>query len=198
VGAPLLTTDPDPDELDPAISATVEREGPRLRRFLRRRVPAWLDVEDVLQDAFLELVVASRLADPIERAGAWLFRVARNRVIDLLRRKRTAGLAEVSGLPRDAEESRIEDLLPSPEAGPEVAYVRGLLFEELADALEELPPDQREVFLAHEVRGESFREISRRTGINVNTLLSRKRNAVLYLRGRLREIYDDFRKGETP
>ncbi len=192
-----MTTDRDPDELDRRISATVELEGPRLRRFLRPRVPAWLDVEDVLQDAFLELTEAYRLAQPIERAGAWLYRVARNRITDLMRSKRSAGLAEVSG-PPDAEAQRLEDLLPSPEAGPEAVYVRGLLLEELADALEELPPEQREVFLAHEVRGESFRDLSLRTGVNVNTLLSRKRYAVLHLRGRLREIYDDFRKGETP
>ncbi len=193
-----MTSDTDPGGRELALAAAIEREGPRLRRLLRPRVPAWLDVEDVLQDAFLELVEAYRLAEPIERVGAWLFRVARNRLTDLLRRKRPTGLTEVPGLSGDAESPRLEDLLPSPAAGPEAVYARGLLLEELADALEELPPEQRNVFLAHEIEGESFREISQRTGVNVNTLLSRKHYAVLHLRERLRNIYDDFEKGEMP
>ena len=196
--ARVLTSDTDPGRLDERIAKTVERESPRLRRFLKPRLPAWLDVEDVLQDVFVELVEAYRLAQPIERAGAWLLKVARNRVIDLLRRKRAVGLADVKSLDGEGEATSLEDLLPSPDAGPDAVYARKVLVEELARALEELPRAQREVFLAHEVEGESFRDISARTGVNVNTLLARKRYAVLHLRARLRNIYDEVQKGDTP
>jgi len=198
VEARVLTSDTDPGRLDERIAKTVERESPRLRRFLKPRLPAWLDVEDVLQEVFVELVEAYRLAQPIERAGAWLLKVARNRVIDLLRRKRAVGLADVKSLDGEREATSLEDLLPSPDAGPDAVYARKVLVEELARALEELPRAQREVFLAHEVEGESFRDISARTGVNVNTLLARKRYAVLHLRARLRNIYDEFQKGDTP
>jgi RNA polymerase sigma factor (sigma-70 family) len=174
---------------DQRISETVARERGRLRSFIRRRVPDESDVEDILQEVFYELVEASRLMQPIEQVGAWLFRVARNRIADLFR-KRRPGAAE----DRDGEPQRLEELLPSPDAGPEAAYARGVLLDELEAALEELPEEQREVFVAHELEGRSFRQLAAETGVKVNTLLSRKHYAVLHLRRRLRAIYDEFVK----
>jgi RNA polymerase sigma factor (sigma-70 family) len=180
-------------EQDRRIAETIERERGRLRNFIRKRVPDRRDAEDVLQDVFYELVEAYRLLTPIEEVGAWLFRVARNRIIDLFRKKKP----ESSGTPADAEDGEVgslEDLLPSPDAGPEAAYARGVLLEELDGALEELPEEQRFVFVAHEVEGRSFRELASETGVAVNTLLSRKHYAVLHLRRRLRTIYDEFKE----
>ena len=183
------------DEQDRRITETVERERGRLIQFIRKRVPD-LDAEDVLQDVFFELVEAYRLVKPIEQAGAWLFRVARNRIIDRFRRKKPASNA---GRPSPDEEEAeatgsLDDLLPSADAGPEAAYARGVLVEELAAALEELPADQRFVFVAHEIEGRSFRELASETGVGVNTLLSRKHYAVLHLRRRLKNIYDEFKE----
>jgi RNA polymerase sigma factor (sigma-70 family) len=183
-------------EQDRRIAETIEREQERLRNFIRKRVPDRRDVEDVLQDVFFELVEAQRLMRPIEEVGAWLFRVARNRIIDRFRKKRP----ESSNLTRpapDTEEGDIgslEDLLPSAEAGPEAAYARSVLLDELAAALGELPEDQRFVFVAHEIEGKSFRELASETGVSVNTLLSRKHYAVLHLRRRLQNIYDEFKE----
>jgi RNA polymerase sigma factor (sigma-70 family) len=174
------------------IADTVEREGKRLRRFIAHRVASEIDAEDILQDVFAELVEAYQLMTPIEQVGAWLFRVARNRITDLFRRKRPDEL----DAPRQAEDGtllRIEDLLPSPDAGPDAVYARTVLMEELADALEELPPDQRDVFVAHEINGRSFRELSDATGVSVAALLSRKHQAVVRLRRRLQSVYADFR-----
>jgi RNA polymerase sigma factor (sigma-70 family) len=175
------------------ISEEIEREGPRLRRFIRRRVRNDADVEDILQDVFSELVEAYRLLRPVEHVGAWLYRVARNRITDLFRRQRTVALDE---LPRDeAEEDEslgLDELLPSPDEGPEAAYLRTVLLEELEAALSELPAEQQEVFIAHEIEGKSFRQLAEETGMSINTLLGRKRYAVLHLRERLQAIYDEF------
>jgi RNA polymerase sigma factor (sigma-70 family) len=180
---------------DERIAAAVARERHRLRRFIRRWVADEGEAEDVLQDVFYELVEAYRLLQPIEQAGAWMFRVARNRITDLFRRRRPASLSTGPVAVEDGEALRLEDLLPSPDAGPEAAYARGVLLEELAAALDELPAEQREVFVAHELEGRSFKELAAATGVGVNTLLSRKHYAVLHLRRRLRAIYDDFFDG---
>ncbi len=183
-------------EQDRQIAETIEREQGRLRNFIRKRVPDRRDVEDVLQDVFFELVEAQRLMKPIEEVGAWLFRVARNRIIDRFRKKRPESSTMTASRP-DTEEGgagSLEDLLPSAEAGPEAAYARGVLLDELDAALEELPEEQRFVFVAHELEGRSFRELASETGVNVNTLLSRKRYAVLHLRRRLQNIYDEFKE----
>jgi len=170
----------------------VEREAPRLRNFVRRRVADTADVEDILQDVFFELAEAYRAMQPIEQVGAWLFRVARNRITDLFRKKRPEALADAVPDPGEGHLGAIEELLPSEDAGPEAAFARKVLLEELDAALAELPPEQREVFVAHEIEGSSFKDIAARTGVGVNTLLSRKRYAVLHLRERLRDIYDEF------
>jgi RNA polymerase sigma factor (sigma-70 family) len=180
-------------EQDERISEVVEREQSRLRNFIRRRVPDPADVEDIVQEVFYELVEANRLLMPIDHVTGWLFRVARNRITDLFRKKKPETFSDKSVEDGDGEVLRIEDLLPSPDAGPEALYVRRVLFDELALALEELPDEQREVFVAHELEGRSFKELSAESGVNVNTLLSRKRYAVLHLRERLQSIHDEFR-----
>jgi RNA polymerase sigma factor (sigma-70 family) len=177
-------------EQDRRISAAFELEQSRLRNFIRRRVPDPGDAEDILQDVFYELVEAYRLMKPIEQVGAWLFRVARNRITDRFRKKRPVLAGDLAGVEEDGEMLSLEDMLPSPDAGPDAAYARSLLLAELEDAIEELPDEQREVFIAHEFEGRSFKELSAESGVSVNTLLSRKRYAVLHLRERLREIYD--------
>jgi len=179
-------------EQDQRISEVVEREQPRLRNFIRRRVPDPRDVEDILQDVFYELVEANRMLMPIEHVTGWLFRVARNRIIDLFRKKTPENFSDVAVADDNAELLQLEDLLPSPDAGPEAHYARNLLLDELELAIEELPEEQREVFSAHELEGRSFKEIAAETGVNVNTLLSRKHHAVLYLRRRLRSVYEEF------
>jgi RNA polymerase sigma factor (sigma-70 family) len=182
-------------EQDRRISATVEKEESRLRSFIRRRVPDPGDAEDILQDVLYELVEAYRLMKPIEQAGAWLFRVARNRITDRFRKKKAVLASELAEIDEGGGMLSLEELLPSPDAGPDAAYARSLLLEELEDAIEELPDEQREVFVAHEFEGRSFKELAAESGVSLNTLLSRKRYAVLYLRERLREIYDDLREG---
>ena len=181
-------------EQDRRISETVEGQRARLRNFIRRRVADEADAEDVLQDVFYDFVQAYRLMKPIEQVGAWLFRVARNRIVDLYRRRKTDPLRKEAAVVPEAERLMLEDLLPSPDAGPEAEYARSLLLAELEDALDELPEEQRGVFLAHEIDGRSFKEISAETGVGVNTLLSRKHYAVLHLRQRLKTIYDEFSK----
>jgi len=177
---------------DRRISETIEREQFRLKNFIRKRVPDERDAEDILQDVFYELVEAFRLMHPVEQVGSWLFRVARNRIIDLFRKKRPAAFDTAAADWHDGEPLRLEELLPSAEAGPEAAYARTVLMEELDAALEELTEDQRDVFIAHEIEGRSFKELSAATGVNVNTLLSRKHSAVLQLRHHLQAIYDEF------
>jgi RNA polymerase sigma factor (sigma-70 family) len=181
-------------EQDQRISEVVTREQSRLRNFIRRRVPDPRDAEDILQDVFYELVEANRLLMPIEHVTGWLFRVARNRITDLFRKKKPEIFSDEAIEDQDGELLRIEDLLPSPDAGPEALYLRGVLLDELELALDELPPEQRDVFVAHELEGRSFREMSAETGVSVNTLLSRKRYAVLHLRERLQNIHDEFTK----
>jgi len=181
-------------EQDQRISEAIEREKTRLRNFIGRRVADPSDAEDILQEVFYELVEAYRLMKPIEQVGAWLFRVARNRITDLFRKKNPQASTNDSAIADDGEPVTLEDLLPSPDAGPEALYARTMLLEELEDALEELPDEQREVFLAHEIEGRSFKELAAETGLSVNTLLSRKHYAVVHLRDRLRAVYDEFKK----
>ncbi len=178
---------------DQRISEVVTRERSRLRNFIRRRVPDPLDAEDILQDVFYRLVEANRLLMPIEHVTGWLFRVARNRITDLFRKKEPENFSDLAV--EDGEEDlQFEDLLPSPDEGPEAAYARKVMLDELQRALSELPKEQREVFVAHEFEGRSFKELSAETGESVNTLLSRKRYAVLHLRERLQRVYDEFTK----
>jgi len=183
-------------EQDERISEVVKREHSRLRNFIRRRVPDPRDAEDILQDVFYELVEANRLLMPIEHVTGWMFRVARNRIIDLFRKKRPENFSDVAFAHEDDEGEllRLEDLLPSVDASPEALYARSVLLDELELAVEELPEEQREVFIAHELEGRSFKQMAAETGVNVNTLLSRKRYAVRHLRQRLQDIYDEFTK----
>jgi RNA polymerase sigma factor (sigma-70 family) len=179
-------------EQDQRISEVVKREQSRLRNFIRRRVPDPRDAEDILQDVFYELVEANRLLMPIEHVTGWLFRVARNRITDLFRKKRPDRFSDTVVADDDDELLQLEDVLPSPDAGPEALYARGVLLDELALAVDELPKEQREVFVAHELEGRSFKEMAAETGVSVNTLLSRKRYAVRHLRERLQRVYDEF------
>jgi RNA polymerase sigma factor (sigma-70 family) len=182
-------------EQDRRISDVVERDQPRLRNFIRRRVPDPRDAEDILQEVFYELVEANRLLMPIEHVTGWLFRVARNRITDLFRKKKPESLsAAISDGDNEGDFLQLEDLLPSPDAGPDALYARSVLLDELEFALDELPEEQREVFVGHELEGRSFKQMSAETGVGVNTLLARKRYAVLHLRERLRGIYDEFTK----
>jgi RNA polymerase sigma factor (sigma-70 family) len=171
---------------DQRIADVVRRERSRLWNFIRRRVPDPRDAEDILQDVLFELVEANRLLMPIEHISGWLFRVARNRITDLFRKKRPANFSDLAV----GEEMQLGDLLPSPDAGPDVLYVRTVLLDELELALDDLSREQRDVFVAHEFEGKSFREMSAETGVSVNTLLSRKRYAVRHLRKRLENIHD--------
>lgn len=181
-------------EQDQRISAAVQKERARLRNFIRKRVADEADAEDILQDVFYEFVQAYRLMKPIEQAGAWLFRVARNRIIDLYRKRRHDPLRDEANVEEGGDSLNLQDLLPSPDSGPETAFARSLLLAELDEALEELPEEQREVFIAHEFEGRGFRELSASSGVSVNTLLSRKHYAVLHLRHRLQAIHDEFTK----
>ena len=181
-------------EQDQRIADVVRREQSRLRNFIRRRVPDPGDAEDILQDVFYELVEANRLLMPIEHVTGWLFRVARNRITDLFRKKKPESFSDTAVAGEDDELLQLEDLLPSPDAGPEALYARQVLVDELELAVDELPEEQREVFVAHELEGRSFKEMAAETGVSVNTLLSRKRYAMLHLRERLQSIYDDVKK----
>jgi RNA polymerase sigma factor (sigma-70 family) len=183
------------DEQNRRIEGDIEREQTRLRNFIRKRVLDESEAEDILQEVFYELVQAYRLMKPVEQVGAWLFRVARNRIIDRFRKRRPEANRGNPPAGEDAGELfPWEDLLPSPDAGPEAAYAREVLMEEIDAALDELPEEQREVFVAHELEGRSFNELAAATGLSVNTLLSRKHYAVLHLRRRLQVIYDEFKK----
>ena len=178
---------------DARISQAIDREQSRLRNFIRRRVPDRQDAEDILQEVFYEFVEAYRMMKPIEEVTGWMFRVARNRIVDLFRRRKREAVADPPET-EDGESLGWEDLLPSPDAGPQAAYARQVLVEELDAALEELPEEQREIFVAHELMGYSFREMAEKSGVSVNTLLSRKHYAVIHLRERLQAIYDEFMK----
>ena len=177
---------------DRGISEVIAEEQSRLRNFIRKRVPNEADVEDLLQEVFYELVEANRLLMPIESVTAWLFRVARNRITDLFRKKKPENFTDAAVTDEEGELPRIEDLLPSPDAGPEALYLRGVLLDELEFAIGELPREERDVFVAHELEGRGFKELSAESGVNLNTLLSRKRYAVLHLRRRLQRIHDEF------
>jgi len=180
---------------DERISEAIDRERSRLRNFIRRRVADREDAEDILQDVFYELIEAYRLMKPVEQLTAWMFRVARNRITDLFRRRQREALRNAAPpVTDDGEMLQLEDLLPSPDAGPDAAYARSVLLEEMDAALDELPDEQREVFVAHELLGSSFKELAAQTGVSVNTLLSRKHYAVLFLRQRLQAIHDEFMK----
>src|ERR1700722_10132431 len=183
-----------PLEQDQRISEVVKREQSRLRNFIRRRVPDPRDAEDILQDVFWELVEANRLLMPIEHVTGWLFRVARNRIVDLFRKKRPESFSESIAVDESGERLQLEDLLPSPDAGPDALYARNVLLDEFELAIDELPEQQREVFVAHEMEGRSFKEMAADTGVSVNTLLSRKRYAVLYLRERLQRVYEESKR----
>lgn len=191
--APLSTTWM--PEQDQRITAAIAQEQGKLRNFIRKRVADENEVDDILQDVFYELVAATRLMQPIEQASAWMFRVARNRIIDLFRKKKPTASTDGSlatAEDQDEESLLLEDLLPSPAAGPDAVYARSVLLDELDAALDELPAEQREIFVAHELEGRSFKEIAEETGLNMNTLLARKRYAVLHLRQRLRAVHDEF------
>ena len=179
-------------EQDRQISEVIEEERPRLRSFIRKRVPDESDVEDLLQEVFFELVEAYRLLKPIDYVTGWLFRVARNRITDLFRKKKPETFADLAIENEKGELLRIEDMLPSNDDGPEALYMRTLLFDELQAALSELPAEQREVFVAHELEGRSFKELAAESGVNINTLLARKRYALRHLRERLQKVYDEF------
>jgi RNA polymerase sigma factor (sigma-70 family) len=181
----------DPDQ---GLADVFRREQSRLRGFIRRRVPNARDAEDILQDVFAELVEANRRLMPIDHVTAWLFRVARNRITDLLRRKQPGRFSDALIVTDDGEMVRVEDLVPSAEAGPEAMYARLVLIGELQRALAALPEEQRRVFVAHEIEGRSFKEMAAETGTSVNTLLSRKRYAVIHLRERLQRAFDGLRR----
>lgn len=187
LSAPEMTS-----QQDESISEVIRQERARLANFIRSRVDDPLDAEDILQEIFYELVVAYRLMKPLEQAGAWLFRVARNRITDRFRAKKPAtSLDAPLHQSQDGEPLFLKDMLPSPEEGPDAAYARTILLQEIEDALDDLPKHQRDVFIAHEIEGRSFKDLARETGVSQNTLLSRKRYAVLYLRERLQSIYDE-------
>jgi len=181
-------------EQDRRISEVVKREQSRLGNFIRRRVPDPRDAEDILQEVFSELVEANRLLMPIEHVTGWLFRVARNRITDLFRKKKPESFSDAAVAGDDEELLHFEDLLPSLDAGPDAVFARSVLLEELEFALDELPAEQREVFVGHEVEGRSFKEMAAESGVSINTLLARKRHAVLHLREQLRSVYDEFTK----
>lgn len=185
-------------EQNQRIVADVTREGSRLRRFIRRHVMDERDAEEILQDVFSELIEAYRLTRPIEQVGAWLFRVARNRITDRFRtRRREVALPEADA-PADESARTLENLLPDADAGPEAAFARDVLLEEIFVALDELPQAQRDVFVAHEIEGVSFKEMAAASGTSINTLLARKHDAVRYLRGRLRNIFDEYSHSRSP
>lgn len=182
-------------EQDERITEVVAREGSRLRNFIRRRVADPGEVEDILQDVFFRLVEANRLLMPIDHVTSWLFQVARNRIIDLFRKKKPESFSDEAIEGDDGDLLNFEDLLPSSDAGPDAVYERNAMLEELEAAIKELPEDQRRVFVGHELEGRSFKEMSAETGVKVNTLIARKRYAVLRLRERLQELYEDFTEG---
>jgi RNA polymerase sigma factor (sigma-70 family) len=181
-------------EQDRRITDVVAREQARLRNFIRRRVADPVDADDILQDVWQKLVEANALLMPIEHVTGWLFSVARNRIADLFRKRRPERFADLDADEDDESGLRFEELLPSHEDGPDAVYARGVLLEELELAIAELPDEQREVFVAHEIEGRSFKQIAAATGVGINTLLSRKRYAVLRLRERLRTTYEELTK----
>ena len=181
-------------EQDRQIADVIARERPRLRNFIRRRVANDADVEDLLQDVFFELVRAHRLLMPVEFVSGWLYRVARNRITDLFRKKKPENFSDEATADEEGELLELGEVLPAPDAGPEVQYLRRVLLAELERAVAELPAEQRQVFVGHEIEGRSFKEMAAESGVSVNTLLSRKRYAVLHLRERLERVHDEFQR----
>src|ERR1035437_8513463 len=177
-----------------SIQETVKKESPRLLDFIRKRIPNADDAEDILQDVFYQLVEMNRLMKPIEEVTAWLFTVARNKITDRFRKKKPESLEKQLSYRKEEEGEmlNIADLLPSTDDSQDMKMFRSAVMEEFEDALDELPKEQREVFMFHEIDGKSFKEIAEITGDSVNTLLSRKRYAVLFLRERLRKLYDEL------
>jgi len=194
LATPMATLDQVTAQQDQWIEQALERDEPRLRNYIRKHVVDLATAEDILQEVFVELVEAYRLVKPIEQVTGWLFRVAKNRIIDRFRGRKLESLSQAKYGDDDDEAVSLEDLLPAPDRGPEAAYVRSVLLDEIDAALQEMPPEQRSVFIAHEWEGYSFKELSAETGVSVNTLLSRKRYAVLHLRRRLRSIHEEFVK----
>lgn len=179
-------------EQDRLFSEAMERDQPRLRSFIRRYVGDTGEAEDILQDVFYELLEAYRMMKPVQHVSGWLFRVARNRIVDLFRRRRPGSLNDPVAGTGDDQSPTLEDLLPSADDGPDAAYARRILLDALEDAIEELPEEQRDIFLANEVMGTSFKDYAAKTGISINTLLSRKRYAIQHLRRSLQLLYDDL------
>ena len=177
-----------------SIEETVKKESQRLLNFIQRRIPDTVEAEDILQDVFFQFIEATRLTKPIENAGAWLFTVARNKITDMFRKKKPESLEKqlLHSREEDGERLNLADVLPAQNDSPENKMLRSAIMEELQEALTELPAEQREVFLLHEIDGKSFKEISEITGASVNTLLSRKRYAVLFLRERLKTLYSEL------
>lgn len=169
-----------------SIADIVARERTRLHGFIRRRVPSPGDAEDILQDVLYEFARAWSLPEPIEQVGAWLVKVARNRIIDRGRKKRE------EALPDDDDGYYLDEALPDAGSGPEAAYARARLLDAISSALDELPTAERDVFIAHEIDGLSFKDLALQTGVKVNTLLGWKRRAVLHLRHRLQATYDEL------
>jgi RNA polymerase sigma factor (sigma-70 family) len=190
----MLSLDQVTAEQDQWIARAMETDGSRLRNYIRKHVVDLEAAEDILQEVFVELVEAYRLVKPVEQVSAWLFRVAKNRIIDRFRGRRLESLSQARYGEDDDVAVSLEDLLPSPDSGPEAAYARSVLLDEVDEALREMPEEQRSVFIAPEWEGYSFKELAAATGVSVNTLLSRKRYAVLHLRRRLRSIYEEFQK----
>jgi RNA polymerase sigma factor (sigma-70 family) len=190
----MLSLDQVTAEQDQSIAQAMERDGSRLRNYIRKHVVDLEAAEDILQEVFVELIEAYRLVKPIEQVSGWLFRVAKNRIIDRFRGRRLVSLSQDRYGEDDDVAVSLEDLLPSPDSGPEAAYARSVLLDEVDEALREMPEEQRSVFIAQEWEGYSFKELAAETGVSVNTLLSRKRYAVLHLRRRLRSIYEEFQK----
>jgi RNA polymerase sigma factor (sigma-70 family) len=190
----MLSLDQVTAEQDQSIAQAMERDGSRLRNYIRKHVVDLEAAEDILQEVFVELIEAYRLVKPIEQVSGWLFRVAKNRIIDRFRGRRLESLSQDRYGEDDDVAVSLEDLLPSPDSGPEAAYARSVLLDQVDEALREMPEEQRSVFIAHEWEGYSFKELAAETGVSVNTLLSRKRYAVLHLRRRLRSIYEEFQK----
>lgn len=177
---------------DSTIAHAVSTEGRRLRRFIARYVVDHAEAEDILQDVLYELVGSYRLMKPVENAGAWLVRVARNRIIDRFRKQRTQPVAEAPAMDEEGEYFSWDEFLPDAGAGPEEALMRETILQAIQAALMNLTSAQREVFIAHELDGKSFKEISEQTGVNVNALLSRKHEAIHALRKQLQQIYTEL------
>jgi RNA polymerase sigma factor (sigma-70 family) len=179
-----------PVDCTESLQEAVTAERPRLFDFIRRRVRTTEDAEDIMQDVMLQLVASYSVTEPIEKLTSWLFRVARNRIIDWYRKKKPESLPHDENHP--GEPMNLDEILFDGSMDPERLYTRSLVWDELSEALDELPDEQREVFVMHELEGRSFKEIAAETGEPVNTLLSRKRYAILALRRQLQELYDEF------